>query len=181
MPSQGTVAAQATGNPLLALTEKEKLFCEALIKGQPQTIAARSAGFTHPAVEASRLLKKDKIQGALQYLHKKHERASQMTRKKVMAGFAEAIEMAKAQGEPATMVNGWREIGRMCGYYAPEKKVIDVNISAKRAVDVIETLSDAELLEMIENDSEAIEGEFTEILEAAQIDSDAAYEEAGYQ
>jgi hypothetical protein len=95
-----------------------------------------------------------------------------MTRKQVMDGFKEAIDMAKVQAEPATMVSGWREIARMCGYYAPEKREINVNITAKRAVDQLETLSDDELLEIIEKDSEVIEGEFEEILETTQTMSD---------
>ena len=89
-------------------------------------------------------------------------------RKKVMDGMLEAIEMAKLQSEPATMVGGWREIGRMCGYYAAEKRVLDINITAKRAVDKLETLSDAELLEMIDKDSDMIEGEFTEVFASAE-------------
>jgi hypothetical protein len=181
MPHTHPHTAVATGNPLYGLTDKERLFCDHILKGATQTVAARSAGYCAPNVEGVRLMKKEKIKVALHYLHKKYEKASQMTRKKVMEGFTEAIEMARAQGEPATMVNGWREIGRMCGYYAPEKKILDVNVTAKRAVDVIETMSDAELLEMIENDSEAIEGEFSEILESAQTAEDEAFEEAGFQ
>jgi phage terminase small subunit len=91
-----------------------------------------------------------------------------MTRKKVMDGMLEAIEMAKIQADPGVMVNGWREIGRMCGYYAAEKKVLDINITAKRTVDKMETLSDAELLEMIDRDSDMIEGEFTEVFSGAE-------------
>jgi len=83
-----------------------------------------------------------------------------------MDGMLEAIDMARLQGESGVMVAGWREIGRMCGYYAAEKKEISVNISAKRTIDKLETMSDAELLEMIEQDEEAIEGEFTEVLTA---------------
>ena len=93
----------------------------------------------------------------------------------------DAIEMAKVQADPGVMVNGWREIGRMCGYYAAEKKVIDINITAKRAVDKLEALTDAELLEMIENDSDAIEGEYAEVLEATQATADAHFEAAGIE
>ena len=63
----------------------------------------------------------------------------------------------------------------MCGYYAAEKKVIDINITAKRAVDKLEGMTDAELLEMIEEDSDAIEGEFAEVLEQTQEHADAQY------
>jgi hypothetical protein len=168
----GLDVAHAAGNPLLALTAKQKLFVENTLRGMPQTTAARAAGYAEPGVEAVRLLKNDLIKESIAYLHRKHEKAAQMTRKQVMDGFKEAIDMAKVQAEPATMVSGWREIARMCGYYAPEKREINVNITAKRAVDQLETLSDDELLEIIEKDSEVIEGEFEEILETTQTMSD---------
>ena len=145
-------ASVATGNPLLSLTDKQKMFVDGLLRGQTQTIAARSAGYSDPSIAANRLLKMSKIHEGLAYLQRKYEKSSQMTRKKVMDGLLEAIDMAKLQAEPATMVNGWREIGRMCGYYAAEKRVIDINITARRAVDQLETLSDAELLEMIDKE-----------------------------
>lgn len=150
----------------MTLTDKQKLFIDAMLRGQTQTMAARAAGYSNADVEATRLMKKPKIHEALAHLHRKHEKASQMTRKKVMDGMLEAISMAKLQAEPGVMVNGWREIGRMCGYYAAERKILDVNITAKRAVDKLETLSDSELLEMIDKDSDMIEGEFTEVFES---------------
>ena len=157
-----------TGDPLRSLTEKQRLFVDSLIRGLSQTMAARSAGYAQPHIDANRLMKKPKIHEAVSHLQRKYEKASQMTRKKVMDGMLEAIEMAKLQSEPATMVGGWREIGRMCGYYAAEKRVLDINITAKRAVDKLETLSDAELLEMIDKDSDMIEGEFTEVFASAE-------------
>ena len=169
-----------TGDPTLGLTEKQKKFLDGLVRGMPQSTAARNAGYENPRVEAVRQLKKPKIRDALQFLHHKYEKSTQMTRKKVMDGMLEAIEMAKVQGDPGVMVSGWREIGRMCGYYAAEKKIIDVNITAKRAVDKLEMLTDAELLEMIENDSEAIEGEYSEVLAATQEVADAQHAAAGY-
>jgi hypothetical protein len=160
-----STASKLTGNPNYSLTDKQKIFVDALLRGATQTMAARAAGYTSPKVEGHRLMKTPKIREAVQYMQRSYEKANQMTRKKVMNGLLEAIEMAKIQAEPATMVSGWREIGRMCGYYAAEKTIIDINITAKRAVDKLETLSDAELLEMIEEDSETIEGQFTEVLE----------------
>ena len=168
-----------TGDPLIGLTDKQRIFIDALCHGQSQTMAARSAGYEFAHVEAVRLMKLPKIQEALRYQHRKYEKATQLTRKKVMDGMLEAIDMAKMQADPKTMVSGWRELGLMCGYYAAEKKVIDINITAKRAVDKLEALTDAELLEMIENDSETIEGEFAEVLEQTQEVADASYAEIG--
>ncbi len=156
-------ASRVTGDPLHSLTDKQKIFVDAMIRGQTQTGAARAAGYSKPHQGANTLMKLPKIREAITHLQSKYERASQMTRKKVMDGMLEAIQMAKVQSDPGVMVNGWREIGRMCGYYAAERKILDVNITAKRAVDKLETLSDAELLEMIDKDSDMIEGEFTEV------------------
>jgi hypothetical protein len=103
---------------------------------------------------------------AIQHLQKRYEASIVASRKQVLEGFLEAIEQAKLMSEPATQIAGWREIGRMCGYYAPEVKEVNVNVTAKRVIGQLETLSDEALLEMIERDREAIEGTATEILEA---------------
>lgn len=169
--------ARTTGNPLRGLSDMQRRFVDNLLSGMPQTSAARAAGYATPHVDGSRMMRSKTVREALQYLNRKHEKASQMTRKKVMDGMLEAIDMAKLQGESGVMVAGWREIGRMCGYYAAEKKVIDINITAKRAVDKLETLTDAELLDMIEEDEQAIEGEFAEVLEATQEMADAQYDD----
>jgi phage terminase small subunit len=181
MPIKKERPAAITGDPTMGLTDKQRAFIDNVLRGMPQTLAARTAGYANAPVEGNRMMKNPKIREALQILHYKHEKASQMTRKKVMDGMLEAIDMARIQGESGVMVAGWREIGRMCGYYAAEKKVIDINITAKRAVDKLEMLSDAELLEMIDKDSDAIEGEFTEVLEATQQTADAQYAAAGYE
>lgn len=172
--------AKTLGDPVLALTEQQKLFVEGLLSGMPQTTAARNAGYSVPNVEGTRLMSNPKIINALEFLRRKYEQASNMTRKRVMDGMLEAIEMAKVQGEAGVMVAGWREVGRMCGYYAAEKKEINVNITAKRAVDQLELMSDAELMEMIDGDTEVIEGQFTEVIEATQAAADAHFEAAGF-
>lgn len=149
------------------------------MRGMNQKTAARNAGYSTPHVDGTRAMHHPHVQAALRHLQAKYEQASQMKRKRVMDGILEAIEMAKLQSDPAVMISGWREIGRMCGYYAAEKKEISVSISAKRAVDKLETLSDAELLEMIEEDEEALEGEYTEVLNSIQDASDTEISEEG--
>ena len=152
------------------------MFAQCIIKGMNPVQAGRAAGYSQPEKNVYKMMKSPKIQDAINYLHKKHEKAADMTRKKVMDGFLEAVEMAKMQGEAGVMVNGWREIGKMCGYYAPETKKIDINITAKRVIDRLETLSDSELAEMIEESAAIIEGEAHEVLDSLQAASDAGYE-----
>lgn len=54
-----------------------------------------------------------------------------MTREQVMQGLMDAADMARLAGEPMAMVSAWKEIGRMCGYYAPEvtKKILEIGVS----------------------------------------------------
>ena len=72
----------------------------------------------------------------------------EITREKVMRGLLEAVEIARLQADPAALVRAWSELARMCGYYAPERKQVDVSVSAKRMVDQFEAMSDAELLQL---------------------------------
>ena len=72
-----------------------------------------------------------------------------MTRKRVMEGLLEGVEMAKLMAEPSAMIAGWREIGKMCGYYEPVTKRIDLNVTGNVTMQRLERLSDAELLKLI--------------------------------
>ena len=149
-------------DPLQMLDHRERIFAEHISQGARQVVAARAAGFKQPEKLAYRILKRPHVAKAVKYLAEENRKAAQMDRKKVMAGFLEAIEIAKIQGDGGVMVAGWREVGRMCGLYEPEKKTLDVNISAKRMIDKLETLSTEELFELAD-ESSAIDGEFTEL------------------
>jgi phage terminase small subunit len=73
--------------------------------------------------------------------------------------------MAKIQADPTAMIAGWREVGKMCGYYEPVKKQIDVNITGNVVMERLNRLSDSELLKLIEQQTtNALEGEFAEVV-----------------
>lgn len=164
----------ALTSPVHYLTDQQKLFVNQIVKGASPTVAARIAGYANPDKQGYNIVKSPKIANAIKYLHKKHEQAAQMTRKKVMDGMLEAIDMARLQADAGNMIAGWREIGRMCGYYAPEVKKIDISITAKRVIDKMETLSDDDLVKMIEDSSQIIEAEAVEVLNDLQQTSDEA-------
>ena len=84
--------------------------------------------------------------------------ATNMSRKKVMEGLLESIEMAKDQRQPNSMITGWKEIGRMCGFYEPERREITLSVNSKEILEELTTLSKDKLLEMAA-DQDAIEGE----------------------
>jgi hypothetical protein len=143
-------------DPLQILSDRERRFVDNITMGMKISPAATAAGFKNAHRLAGRQMKKPHVARAIAYLAEENRKAAVMDRKKVMAGFLEAIEMAKVQGDPSTMVAGWREMGRMCGLYEPEKKSVDVNITAKRMIDKLETLTTSELLDYIEGESKDV-------------------------
>ena len=71
-----------------------------------------------------------------------------VSRDRVLQELEDAVDVAREKSDPGAMIAGWREIGKICGYYAPERVTkIDVNIAAKRFIDRLETMSDQELLD----------------------------------
>ena len=163
-------------SPTHMLTDQQRVFVDQILKGAGPTLAARVAGYAHPDRQGYEVIKSPKVANAIKHLHKKHEKVADMSRKRVMDGLLEAIDLAKMQADAGNMISGWREIGRMCGYYAPEVKKIDINITAKRVIDKMETLSDADLMKLIDESSSIIEGEATEVLDALQNASNSEEE-----
>ena len=158
-------AVTSLTSPLHYLTPQQKIFVDRIVKGSAPNTAARAAGYSTPESQGYSILKSPKVQDAIRFLYRKYERASDMTRKKVMDGFLEAVEMAKIQAVPSDMIAGWREIAKMCGYYAPEVKKIEINVTTRRVIDQMETLSDDDLLQMVAESTKLIEGEAMNVLE----------------
>jgi phage terminase small subunit len=142
------------------LTDKQKKFVEFVGGGLTQTAAARQAGFKFASVDGYKLMRTPKIIKALEKERTKYEHASMMTRKKVIDGLLEAVDIARTVSEPSSMVAGWREVARICGYFAPETKQINISVSGAVRVAQIEQMTDEELSKLI------LEGE------AVRVDDD---------
>lgn len=136
-------------DPDKPLTEKQRLFVKYWAEGDTVPGASRRAGYNDSAGIAYRMVKMPNILKLKAELSAKYEEASQMTRKRVMDGFLESIDMAKLMSEPASMISGWREIAKMCGYMAPVEHRMKVDVSGNIVLNKLNALSDAELLEVI--------------------------------
>jgi hypothetical protein len=69
-----------------------------------------------------------------------------ITQETVFKGLLEAYEMARDKQESMGMIAACREIGRLCGYYAPERK--QVGVFDNRLMAQLRDMSEAELLEI---------------------------------
>ena len=141
----------------------QEKFAEAYARGMSGPAAARHAGSKDQEGTAFLMLNKPHVVNRIHELRKVYEEQGRMTKKKVMDGFVEAIEIAKLKGEAQAMVSGWREIARMCGYYEPVKHKLEVDVSGKVIVQKLQGLSDAELLRLAEGDADVIDADFIEV------------------
>ena len=74
---------------------------------------------------------------------------AQVTRASVLHGFQEAIDLGRARSDPSAMISGWREIAKMCGYYAPERKCVELSTASLEVRAQIEEMTDAELANLV--------------------------------
>lgn len=134
------------------ISAKRLRFAEEYVLDGNATAAAIRAGYSARSahVTACRILKDSRVQAALAERQARVAEELEITRHEVMKGLLEAVDIARVQADPAALVKAWSEIGRLCGYYAPERKQVEVSVSAKRLVDQLEVLSDVELLRLAE-------------------------------
>ena len=170
LPSRRESAKNGVLNPDAPLTEMQRRFVVNFVDHQmTQTAAARAAGFAHPGTSAMEMMKHPKIERAIAERRAEYAAASQVTKKRVIDGFLESIEMAKIKADPLTMIAGWREVGKMCGFYEPTKAKIEVSVQGQVLIQRLNALSDEELLKLAEGDPNVLEGEVT-VLEETQKD-----------
>lgn len=113
----------------MPLTPKQARFIEEYVLDHNATAAALRAGFAPKSarVIACRLLKANKaVQEAVAAQEALLAAEVGMTRQRVVQGLLEAVEMARERQEPGAMIAAWRELGKMLGYYAPERVKVAV-------------------------------------------------------
>lgn len=163
-----TIAAIEKYDADRPLTDKQLLFTRLWAQGETPRTAVVLAGYSENSSELGWRLTKDPAILKLYHAEKKlYEEASQMTRKRVMDMLNEAYECAKMVSEPSSMVAAAREIGKMCGYYEPEVKIVKhVGVPL---IDQLNTLSDAELEKLLEERGEEIIGTATRLADEDDI------------
>lgn len=136
------------------LTDIQRMFVKFWAAGESPASAASRCGIQ--TSYAYRLIYMPNVLKVYRAEKEAYEQASGMNRKRVIDGFLEAIEMAKVMAEPSTMVAGWREISKMCGYYEPVQVKHTVTHEGKILHDRLDKLSDAELFELIQKQAQQL-------------------------
>ena len=131
------------------MTAKQARFVDEYLVDANGTQAAIRAGYgaAGARVAAHRLLTNVAISSAIEARQRADATRLSIERETVLAQLLEAVEMARTQMNPAGMVAGLREIGKLMGFYTDRVKV-DVGVTDQQERRRMEAMTDAELLAM---------------------------------
>lgn len=148
-PKPATPAPKKTRVKSSILTEKQELYKEGVLDGKPKKQALLDAGFS-PGVHSHDVDKIQKVKDALAMARGELSSAAQVERADVLAGFLDAIQLARTMADPTAMISGWREVGKMLGLYEPEVKKIELTAGQAALRGKLEVMTDEELLAISE-------------------------------
>ena len=138
-------------NVSATLTQKQQRFvAEYMVDGNGAR-AAIAAGYGHAGarVRAHRLTRDNvAVMAEIQARQAVDRERLELDRSAVISGILAGIEIAKERQDPAAMIRGWAELGKLMGFYEPQRHAVEVSAAA---VDMgrFEAMTDAELLAMM--------------------------------
>lgn len=137
------------------LSPKQERFAAAYAQHHNASQACREAGYSahgrSASVTGTRLLADVCVLSRIQALEAASAQELGVTRQRFLYELLEAATLAREKRDPAAMVTAWREIGKACGFYQPERIKVDVNMAGSLEMGLLNQLSDAELLGIIES------------------------------
>ncbi|MBK6470364.1 MAG: terminase small subunit [Betaproteobacteria bacterium] len=133
------------------LTAKQQRFLDEYGVDGNGTRAAVAAGYGRAgaSVAAHRLLRNPKARAVIEARQGVDSQRLQISRQDVLTGLVEAFAMAKEKREPAAMVSAARELGRLMGFYEPQRHAVEVTAGADAEMGRYERMSDEELLRLV--------------------------------
>ncbi len=133
---------------MLTLTAKQHRFvAEYLVDGNGTAAAVRAGyGRAGARVAAHRALRNDNVAAEIGARQAVDVARLGLAREDALQGFLDAIDAAKVQANPTAQIAGWREIGKMLGFYAPERQRVELSTDGAAEWRRLEAMSDAQLL-----------------------------------
>jgi phage terminase small subunit len=133
------------------MNEKQARFAQEYLVDRNGAAAAVRAGYSSKTARqiGHKLLTHADVAKVVQKGEAEIAANAQVTREAVLNGFQEAIELGRSRADPGAMIAGWREIAKMCGFYAPERKQVELSAAGLAVRVRLEDMSDAELANLI--------------------------------
>lgn len=137
--------------PRAGLTARQRRFVEEYGVDRNGAAAAVRAGYSPRSAKqtAYELLTKPDLQAAVAAQEALVAAETGVTRQRVLQGLLEALEMARYRRDPGAMIGALREIGRILGYYAPERVAVGAGRPDSPGESGFTRLSDSELTVII--------------------------------
>jgi hypothetical protein len=142
------------------IKERNQAYADALVTGASKTDAARAAGI-HPSYLKNQL-RQDEIQTMVNEARSELRSISTITKLDVLDIMIEAVDMARTLADPAQMINGAREVGRMMGFYEPELIKIEHSVNHNVMATKFKQMTDDELFAIASKRAKQVEGEVVE-------------------
>lgn len=140
------------------LSKQQAIFVAARERGVPRRESAIMAGYKvdESGKGPAQVEKSKAVSTALALARQELAQKTGITKEEVLQGLKDAAEMARVMADPQAMVRAFSEIGKMLGFYEPEKKVVEHQVG-KQTMEALRMLSDEELLKLAKG--RVIEGE----------------------
>ena len=134
------------------LTPRQLAFVDAYSIDGNAARAARAAGYAEGSakVVACRLTKNNRVAAEIAKRRTANAEKLEVTKEQVLAQIVEAINMARAQQNPAVMISGCVQLAKLCGFFEPERVSVGFGGDAERLRAKFKAMSDEELLAMAE-------------------------------
>lgn len=139
------------------LDRRREIYVQRRALGLPQERAAQDADLT--TKQARSYEQTALFEQAYRAAIAKADETFSFSLTEVLKGLQEAVALAKTVSEPASMVAAWREIAKIMGYYAPERKLVHLTADGNITHTTMRQLSDDELLKLAQAGARVIEGE----------------------
>ena len=134
-----------------SLTSRQARFVDEFLLDGVGTQAAIRAGFSEKgaSVAGTRMLRNARVQAALAEHQAADAARLHIKRENVVAALLEAVETAREQKDPSTMVRALAEIGKLMGFYSPRQiEVMPVDME-QATMKRMSKMTDAELVAVI--------------------------------
>lgn len=132
----------------LPLTPRQQRFVDAYALFGNAAEAARRAGYSVRTAGqiGQENLKKPAIAAALAARQAMYADELQVTKEDVVGGLLRAIGLARAQENPAAMIQRCAALAKLCGFYAPERQQVELSSDTTALQAKFVAMSDAQLL-----------------------------------
>jgi pyrroloquinoline quinone (PQQ) biosynthesis protein C len=139
----------------LALTPKQREFCNQYVVCRNGGEAARRAGYSeHTRYEmAYENLRKPQIVAYLAENEAELQRLANIDKNRVISEVMEGINLAKMTANAGSVITGWVRIGEMLGVNKPEVRNVELSTESAAQRAKFDAMTDDELVAIIKGDT----------------------------